>query len=197
MQRLSILSLAMILTLASVECRSQPLTTSCDPNIGRVNSRIACLAKRIDVLNERVVSLQSELGRYATSAELSDYVRRSDLNRQQSSPKSEVNQYLRSMAGAGAAARPVAPPEKIGSLALCGAYPSESSNTGTALRERRSVATLRDEFGLDYSVTTPGLLAFDARLEVAPALQSSDAEAIGGCMPGERAWLRQELSDTE
>jgi hypothetical protein len=229
MQNLSILSLAMTLTLTSVECRSEPLT--CNPNIGRVNSRISCLTQLVDALNEGVASLRSELSRYATSAELSDYVRTSDLNRQLSSLqselsryatsaelsgyvrasdlnkqlsslKSELSKYSRSAVSSGASARPLAPEEKvasrekIGSLALCGVY-QNVSNSGTVLRERRSVATLRDELGLNYSTTTPGLLAFDTQLEIAPASQTADGEAIGGCMPGELAWLRREPSDAE
>lgn len=59
---------------------AQEMPLTCNPNKGSTNARVQCLMKMIHSLNEKVTSLESELAQYSKSAELSAYLRRSDLD---------------------------------------------------------------------------------------------------------------------
>jgi hypothetical protein len=73
------LALAALLAIAG-EARAQDNTPSCNPNTGRATARIACLNKITQALSDKIESLQTQLAQNLKRDDLSDYVRRSDLD---------------------------------------------------------------------------------------------------------------------
>jgi hypothetical protein len=73
------LTLVALLAIAG-EVHAQDNTPSCNPNTGRATARIACLNKMTQALSDKIESLQTQLVQNLKREELSDYVRRSDLD---------------------------------------------------------------------------------------------------------------------
>jgi hypothetical protein len=67
-----------VFILVATEAFAQE-TIACDPHRGPANSKIECLTKMLRSLNEKVNSLEAQLNHYARQDNLSDYVRRSEL----------------------------------------------------------------------------------------------------------------------
>ena len=73
------ITIAFILVL-TFPVTAQPSTSNCDPNIGRMKEKVLCLSKLVHVLNERVSSLEARHGESAKTADLSAYLKASDLD---------------------------------------------------------------------------------------------------------------------
>jgi hypothetical protein len=73
------LALAALLAIAG-EARAQENAPLCNPNTGRATARIACLNKMTQALSDKVESLQTQLAQNLKRDDLSDYIRRSDLD---------------------------------------------------------------------------------------------------------------------
>jgi hypothetical protein len=73
------LALAALLAVAG-EARAQDNALSCNPNTGRATARIACLNKVTQALSDKIDSLQTQLAQNLKRDDLSDYIRRSDLD---------------------------------------------------------------------------------------------------------------------
>ncbi len=73
------LALAGLLAIAG-EARAQDNAPSCNPNTGRGTARIACLNKITQALSDKIDSLQTQLAQNLKRDDLSDYLRRSDLD---------------------------------------------------------------------------------------------------------------------
>lgn len=58
----------------------QPNPSQCNPNVGRASSRNRCLIEIVHSLNSRVSSLEAELSNAKQGADLSAYMRRSELD---------------------------------------------------------------------------------------------------------------------
>jgi len=67
------------LLAAAGEARAQDDAPSCNPNTGRATARIACLNKITQALSDRISSLQTQLAQNLKQDDLSDYIRRSEL----------------------------------------------------------------------------------------------------------------------
>ena len=75
----STLALAALLAMAD-GARAQNTAPTCNPNTGRATDRITCVNKIARALSDKVDSLQTALAQNLKPADLSDYVRRSDLD---------------------------------------------------------------------------------------------------------------------
>jgi hypothetical protein len=73
------LALAALLAVSS-GARAQDNGPSCNPNTGRTSARIDCLNKMTHALSDKIDSLQTGLAQNSKRADLSDYIRQSDLN---------------------------------------------------------------------------------------------------------------------
>ncbi len=63
---------------AATGALSQEIDT-CDLHRGSANSKIECLARMVRSLNDKVTSLEAQFNNYSRPEDLSDYVRRSEL----------------------------------------------------------------------------------------------------------------------
>lgn len=72
------LILAALLAVAG-EARAQEGAPSCNPNAGRATARIACLNRLTQALSDKIDMLQTRLAENVKRDDLTNYVRRSDL----------------------------------------------------------------------------------------------------------------------
>src|SRR5664279_3885731 len=75
----STLALAAVLAIVG-GARAQDTAPTCNPNTGRATDRIACLNKMTRALSDKIDSLQTMLAQSPKPADLSGYIRRSDLD---------------------------------------------------------------------------------------------------------------------
>jgi hypothetical protein len=75
----STITFAALLAIAG-GARAQDTAPTCNPNTGRATDRIACLNKTTRALSDKVDSLQKALAQNVKPSDLSDYIRRSDLD---------------------------------------------------------------------------------------------------------------------
>ena len=75
----STLAIAALLAIAG-GARAQDNAPTCNPNTGRATEKIACLNKISRALSDKIDSLQTALSQNLKRADLSDYIRRSDLD---------------------------------------------------------------------------------------------------------------------
>jgi hypothetical protein len=74
----STLALAALLAIAG-GARAQDTAPTCNPNTGRASDRIACLNKIVRAQGDKIDSLQTAVAQNLKPVDLSDYIRRSDL----------------------------------------------------------------------------------------------------------------------
>jgi hypothetical protein len=73
------LALAALLAIVT-EAHAQDTAPTCNPNAGRASARIACLNKITQALADKIGLLQTQLAENSKPVDLSDYIRRADLD---------------------------------------------------------------------------------------------------------------------
>ncbi len=71
---------ALLAVIGEARAQDNANAPSCNPNTGRASARIDCLNRMTRALSDKIDSLQVKLAQNSKPADLSDYIRRSDLD---------------------------------------------------------------------------------------------------------------------